>query len=171
MCEWTPPYETSPSRWRSPRRSRARWIADTSAGFSKNEPSAIARFTRIEVLEEDAPGADRQVADLGVPHLARRQADGLARGRELGVRIALPEGVEDGRVRELDRVARPRRREPPAVEDDEDDELRHACTACAPARQIASNDAASSDAPPTSAPSTSGCARSTAAFSGFTEPP
>ena len=122
-----------------------------------------------EVLEQDAAGADREVADLGVPHLPRRKPDRLARGRELGVRVPLPERVEDRRVRELDRVPRSRGREPPTVEDDEDDEV-HA-TAAAPARQIASKDAASSDAPPTSAPSTSGCARSTAAFSGFTDPP
>ena len=36
-----------------------------------------------EVLEEDAARADRQVADLGVAHLALRQADRLARRGEL----------------------------------------------------------------------------------------
>jgi len=30
-----------------------------------------------EVLEQDAPGANRQVADLTVAHLARRQTDRL----------------------------------------------------------------------------------------------
>jgi hypothetical protein len=31
-----------------------------------------------QVLEDHAPGADRQVADLGVPHLSRRETDVLA---------------------------------------------------------------------------------------------
>ena len=123
-----------------------------------------------QVLEEDAPGADRQVPDLGVPHLPGRQPDGLARGRELRVREALQERVEDGRVGELDRVSRAAAARAPAVEDDERDEVAHAATS-APARQIASNDAGSSEAPPTSAPSTSGWASSVRAFSGFTEPP
>ena len=33
----------------------------------------------LEILEQDPAGADREVTDLGVPHLARRQADRLAR--------------------------------------------------------------------------------------------
>ena len=49
------------------RRCAALESADSSAGFSKNVPSSIALFTRIEVLVEHAPGADRQVPDLGVP--------------------------------------------------------------------------------------------------------
>ena len=121
-----------------------------------------------EILEQDPARADREVADLRVPHLARREPHRLARRGERPVRVALPERVEHGRVRELDRVPRARRSDPPAVEDDEDDGLQ---AASAPARQIASNDGTSSEAPPTSAPSTSGSARSTPALSGFTEPP
>src|SRR5690606_16525886 len=40
-----------------------------------------------------------------------------------------------------------------------------------PASTMRANDSGSRLAPPTSAPSTSGCANSSAAFSGFTEPP
>jgi hypothetical protein len=43
MCEWTPPYDTSPRRWTL----RPRSNAETSAGFSNRLPSSIALFTRI----------------------------------------------------------------------------------------------------------------------------
>ena len=121
-----------------------------------------------EILEEDPPGADREVTDLGVAHLPSGQADCLARRGERPVRVPLEERVEHGRVGELDGVARAGWRDSPPVEDDEDDGSQ---TASAAARQTASNDATSSEAPPTSAPSTSGSARRTPAFSGFTEPP
>src|SRR5439155_20187744 len=112
-----------------------------------------------------APGADRQVSDLRVPHLARRKPDRLARGRDRLVRIGPPEPVEDRGVGELDRVPGPGRRAAPAVEDDE----RYERVAAA-ARRIASKDSTSSDAPPTRAPSTSPWPRSSAALSGLTEP-
>src|SRR5205823_3627783 len=73
----------------------------------------------LEVLVEDPPGSDRQVPDLRVAHLPRRQADGLSGGLEGRVRICAPEPVEHGRVRELDRVPRAGRGAAPAVEDDE----------------------------------------------------
>ena len=60
------------------------------------------------------------MADLGVPHLAGREADRLARGLERArAGTSRPEPVEDRRVGELDGVPRPRRRAAPAVEDDE----------------------------------------------------
>ncbi len=121
-----------------------------------------------EILEQDPARPDREVADLRVPHLPGRKAHRLARRRECRVRVPLPESVEHRRAGELDGVPWPRRRNPPAVEDDEADGLQATSAA---ARQIASNDVTSSDAPPTSAPSTAGCPRSTAALSGFTEPP
>ena len=164
MCEWTPPWETSPSRCTSPPRARARSNAPTSASFSKNEPSRIARVHALQVLEEDPAGADRQVADLGVPHLPLRQPDGLAGGLQRRVRVLAPEPVEDRRAGELDRVAGPGRRAAPAVEDDERYEVEAA-------RQIAAKESGSSEAPPTRAPSIDGWASSSAAFSGLTEPP
>ena len=117
-----------------------------------------------QVLVEDPARPDRQVADLGVPHLAGRQADRLAGGLQLRVRVLGPDPVEDRRVGQLDGVARAGRRTAPPVEDDERYEGRAAL-------QIAANEATSSEAPPTSAPSTSGCASSSAALSGLTEPP
>src|SRR5215475_9798192 len=119
-----------------------------------------------EVLEEDAARADREVADLGVPHLALRQADRLPRGLELRVRIVLPQPVEDRGVRQLDGVARPGGSDPPPVEDDEGYEGIRAAVS-----HMALKDSTSRDAPPTSAPSTSGCASSAPALSGLTDPP
>ena len=117
-----------------------------------------------QVLEENASRTDRQMADLGVTHLSRRKSDrftGRVQGR---VRILVPEAIEVRRARELDRISLSGWGAAPPVEDDERYEG-------IPARQIAVNDAGSRDAPPTSAPSTAGCASSSAAFSGLTEPP
>ena len=61
-----------------------------------------------QVLLDDRPGAEVEVADLGVAHLPVRQADVAALGRELRVRIAVPELVEDRGVGLRDRVARAR---------------------------------------------------------------
>src|SRR5215211_4028482 len=99
----------------------------------------------LQVLEENPPGADRQVPDFGVAHLAGRQPDGLAGGREPRVRVLAPEAVEHRRPCELDRIARARRCAAPAIEDDERYEVDAA-------RQIAVKESGSSDAPPTSAP-------------------
>ena len=104
------------------------------------------------------------MADLGVAHLARRQADRLAGRLDRRVRVLGPQPVEDRRVRLLDRVPGTGRGEAPPVQDDE----RYERVA---ARQIAANDSTSSEAPPTSAPSTSGRPSSSAALSGLTEPP
>ena len=60
-----------------------------------------------QVLLDDRAGAEVEVADLGVAHLAVGQADVAALGRELRVRVALPELVEDRRLGKRDRVAGP----------------------------------------------------------------
>ena len=119
-----------------------------------------------QILKEHSAGADRQVADLAVSHLSRRQPDRAGRGLERGMRKGSPEPVEVRSLRELDGVASSGRRAAPAVEDDEGYELVFAA-----ARQIAMKDSSSSDAPPTSAPSTSGRPRSSSALSGLTDPP
>ena len=124
-----------------------------------------------EVLVQDPPRPDREVSDLRVPHLAVRQPDRGTGCDELRRRIAGDEVVEDGRPRELDGVSRSRRSDPPPVEDHERDERQPVRAHETAARQIAANDSGSSEAPPTSAPSTAGCAISSAAFSGLTEPP
>ena len=168
MCECTPPCETSPSRWTS----RALVERRLQRGVLEEGPVLDRAVDPLQVLVEHAAGADRQVPDLGVAHLAGREADRLARRLQGRVRVLGPEAVEDGRLGQVDRVPRPWRRAAPAVEDDERYEarLRSLRTARA-AWQIAVNDSTSSEAPPTSAPSTAGCPRSSAAFSGLTEPP
>src|SRR5918995_1139438 len=118
-----------------------------------------------EVLEDDAAGADREVADLGVAHLAGRQPDGLTRRVQGRVRKALPELVEDGRLRQLDGVPGAGRSAPPAVEDDERYERIRAA-----ASQMAVNDSTSRDAPPTRAPSTSRSPNRGSTLSGLAEP-
>ena len=128
-----------------------------------------------QVLLDDRAGAEVEVADLTVAHLARGQPDGFALGLQLGVRIALPEGVEDRRVGLRDRIARPGLGQPPTVEHDEADrryrQVAHGRTACWAASMILVNASTSSDAPPTRAPSTSGRASSSAAVSALTLPP
>ena len=53
-----------------------------------------------EILLHDSAGAEVEVADLRVAHLALRQAD-CGTGRiELGVRIGRPQVVEDRRIRQ-----------------------------------------------------------------------
>ena len=123
MWEWTPPYETRPRRWTSPPRSRARRNAETSASFRDERAVGDGVVHPHEILEEDSSGADREVADLGVAHLPGRKADSLSRRGERRVRVAGPQRVEHRCVRELDRVARPGRSDPPTIEDDERDEL------------------------------------------------
>ena len=118
------------------------------------------------------------MADLGVAHLAVGEPDVAAAGREGRVRVALPELVEDRRLGQGDGVAGPGLGQPPAVED-------HQARATGPAdssgavgsahglaaAQIAGKSPGSSEAPPTRPPSISGCENSSAALSGFTEPP
>ena len=103
--------------------------------------------------------------DFGVTHLTLGKPDGGSRGCERRVRKACPEIVEDRGLREFDGIARTFGREPPAVEDDEGYEREAAI------RHRLEKEAGSSEAPPTSAPSTEGRDRSSAAFSGFTDPP
>ena len=57
-----------------------------------------------ELLLHDAAGADVQMADLGIPHLAFGQADVPARGMQEGVRAGIPQAGEGGGLREADGV-------------------------------------------------------------------
>ena len=94
MCEWTPPLRDEPEQVHP--------LAALEGGHERGVLEEGAVLDRLvhphQVLEEHAAGADRQVADLGVAHLSRRQADRLARGGERRVRVLGPEPVEDGRV-------------------------------------------------------------------------
>ncbi len=123
-----------------------------------------------EVLADDSAGAEVEVADLGVAHLALGEPHGAPGGRQRGVRVGAPQRVEHRRARQRDGVAGARVGEAPAVQHDQagagQGERRQeaACT-------IDANVSACSEAPPTSAPSTSGSASSEGALSGLTEPP
>jgi hypothetical protein len=145
-------------------RSRAREGGDERLVLVEG-PVRDRAVDALEVLVEHPARADRQVPDLRVAHLPRRQPDGFAGCLQRRVRIAAPERVEDRRVRELDGVAGAGRRATPAVEDDDRYERDAAVW------QIAVKESTSSEAPPTSAPSTSVCASSSCALSGLTEPP
>ena len=125
-----------------------------------------------EVLLDDRAGAEVEVADLRVAHLALGQADRPSAGRQLGARATCPEVVEDRRRGQVDGVPGPGRRDPPPVEDDEHGRREGAVVAHRRAAStIAAKLSTSSDAPPTRAPSTSGSASSSAALSGLTDPP
>ena len=58
----------------------------------------------LQGLLDDTAGPDVEVTDLGIAHLAGRQADILAGGSQQGVRTGLPQAVEGGRARLTDRV-------------------------------------------------------------------
>ena len=51
-----------------------------------------------QVLHHDAAGADIEMADLGIAHLSRRQADVAAGGAQERVRPGGPQSVERGRL-------------------------------------------------------------------------
>ena len=119
MCEWTPPRETSPSRCTSPPRALRPLERADEGGIDEDRAVADGQVDAHQVLEQDAAGADREVADLRVAHLPRRQADRLTRGREARVRVRRPEVVEHRRRGQLDGVSGAGRGEAPAVEDDE----------------------------------------------------
>ena len=103
-----------------------------------------------QILEQHPARADRQMADLGVAHLAVRQPHRLTRRSETRVGEGGPEVVEHRRRRQLHGVPRTGRGEAPPVEDHERYEREAAI------RHRLEKDAASSEAPPTSAPSMAG---------------
>ena len=128
-----------------------------------------------EVLAHDRAGAEVEVTDLGVAHLALGQPDGPAAGGQLRVRVGRPQRVEHRGAGEVHGVPGPRGGQAPAVEHDEagrgdgqrhrpgrpsarEQDLRgprngglaHPASA---ASTIAANASGSRLAPPTSAPS------------------
>src|SRR3954454_22367545 len=54
-----------------------------------------------QILVEPSARADRQVTDLGVPHLPGRQPGGLARSLDRRVRVLGPEPFEHRRLRQV----------------------------------------------------------------------
>ena len=98
-----------PDQVQPPARGLARARAQAAAQDLVLEEAAVG--DRVvdprQVLLDDRPGAEVEVADLGVAHLAVGQADVAAGGGERRVRVALPELVEGRRVGLGDRVAGP----------------------------------------------------------------
>ena len=90
-------------------------------GILEERPVADREIDAQQVLRNHAPGAEVQVADLGISHQSRGKPDGFARRLEQRPGLLREPAVEDRRPRERDRVARRRRREAPAVADQEDD--------------------------------------------------
>ena len=75
MCECTPPCETRPIRWTRLPRSNA-----ACEHRVREERAVRDRLVDAhQILVEPTARADRQVADLAVPHLARRQPGGRRR--------------------------------------------------------------------------------------------
>ena len=144
----------------------------------------------LEVRKHRPAGAEVEVTDLGVSHLAGRQAHGAFGRPEPRVRPRCEEAPPDRQVRVRDRVARRVGPDAEAVEDHEDDRTgpaarpsdrvpRHdagvaACRARAvrPARAtIPDISSGLSEAPPTSAPSIDGSFMNSAKVALVTLPP
>ena len=79
-----------------------------------------------EVLVDDAAGADVEMPDLGVAHLARRQPHRRAGCLEGAVRVRGQQPVEDGSGGQAHGVAGTGGRAAPAVQDHEHDRPLHA---------------------------------------------
>ena len=135
MCEWTPPWETSPSRWTSPPRSRARSNAATSCGLSKKAPSAIARLTRWRSWSSTRPEPIVRWPTSEFPIWPGGRPTAAPDAPSVVCGNVAQRPVEHRRVGELDGVPRPGRGAAPAVEDDERYEREDAA-----ARHIEAND-------------------------------
>ncbi len=100
----------------------------------RGETEELPRRHRLrdpdDVLRHDATGAEIEVADLAVAHLALGQPDGEAGRVEQGARRALPQPVPGRRAAQLDGVAFAHRAEAPAVEHDQDDRGAPAAARC-----------------------------------------
>ena len=97
------------------------------AGAQLYQRGKLIEFTCLDALGDadqilgDHPaGADVQVADLAVPHLAFGEADGKAAGVEQGARKASPEPVPDRGGSQLDGVSFALAPVPPAVQNHQD---------------------------------------------------
>ena len=121
-------------------------------------------------LEHHAAAADVRVADLGVAHLPIRETDVEAGGGELRRGPVRHETVHHGRLRRIDGVRSVVLADAVAIQDDECDFL-HRAYSCAVAMMMVAKSTGFREAPPMRPPSMSGCARRSAAFLAFMEPP
>ena len=97
------------------------------AGAQLYQRGKLIEFTRLDALGDadqilgDHPaGADVEMADLAVPHLALGEADGEAAGVEQGAGKASPEPVPDRGGGQLDGVSFALAPVPPAVQNHQD---------------------------------------------------
>ena len=160
-------------------RRRARRAAPRCAA---SDPSCTARSIRVRSCITTLPGAEVEMADLGVAHLALGQPDrapagGQRRGRDTATTARRTPGCRPARRRcpararpAPSRPARPAPRRAPAATGPRT-VRRHQHAPSRPRRRSPPATRRRGSRPPTSAPSTSGSASSSAAFSGLTLPP
>ena len=119
MCECTPPSLTRPIRcsWRV----RPRSMASTNSGWREKFAAGDELVDARDVHLHDAAGADIQMADFAVAHLALGQADERAGGVDQRVGKILEQAVVIGFAREGDGVAFGFGAVAPAVKNGEDD--------------------------------------------------
>jgi hypothetical protein len=72
-----------------------------------------------QVLHHDGARTEVEMADLRVAHLALGEADRSTARHEERVGVAVPQLVEHRSARQRNRIARPTRGDPPAVEHDQ----------------------------------------------------
>ena len=131
-----------------------------------------------KLLMDDATGADVQMPDLGIAHLALRQADRLA-GRLKARALTGEQLVEKRRACKRDGIAGTCGRKPEAVHDNEAHRKREAFSRrrienahyCMTAFTSWMKESHLRLAPPISPPSMSGSATSASTLPGFIEPP
>jgi hypothetical protein len=141
-------------------------------------PSATASSIRVRSCARRA-GAEVEVTDLGVAHLAVGQPDRAPAGGQLGVRVGRPQLVEHRRARQRDALPGPARGASPQPSSTTRHAARRRGSVRGPGGDVIARRGDDRRerlgverlAPPTSAPSTSGSASSSAALSGLTEPP
>ena len=176
--EWTPPGPISPTKC-----SRCPPCAQERRAGSRVLVKRAVRDRGVDarqILEHRATGAEIQMSDLAVAHLAGGQADGFSRRLERCVRPLSDESAPVRHVRLRDCVVRGSRADSEPVDDDQDERPRTECLAQPAARAAAVRPARATMpaiwstlrlAPPTSAPSMSGSARNSSIAPLVTEPP
>ena len=88
-------------------------------GVIADGAGAACHVDARELLMHHAAGADVEMPDLGVAHLPLRQAHGLPRRFELGVRAGFEQLVENRRGRQRNGISGTRGGQAQAVHDDQ----------------------------------------------------
>ncbi len=121
-CEWTPPGDSRPMRCAVPPDCLQRGDELGEVGVLGERAVRDGFIDARQVLHDDAAGADIHVADLGIPHLARGQADERSRSPAASAcGLAATMRSQFGVLRLKDAVVLPLGAVAPAVEDAEHD--------------------------------------------------